>query len=75
MAFNARIMAKWFATVHNDTIALWQKVDQDVDNPDRDAAYHSVDEARMELFKKLPTCSWALPVSSEQWNWTKQDKM
>ena len=32
MAFNARIMARWFATVHDDTIALWQKDDHNVDN-------------------------------------------
>ena len=53
MAFKAWIMAKWFATVHDDTVAAWHKDDVNDDNPDRDAAYHTVDEARMELFKKL----------------------
>ena len=53
MAFNARIMARWFATIHDDTIAKWKNDDHNVDNPDRDADYHTVDEARMELFKKL----------------------
>ena len=44
-------MARWFATIHDDTVTSWKKDDHSVKNPDRDAAYHTVDEARMELFK------------------------
>ena len=53
MAFNAGIMAKWFATLFDDTVAAFKLDDIDAENADRDAAYHTVDEARVELFKKL----------------------
>ena len=53
MAFNARIMTKWFATLFDDTVASFKTDDVDVENADRDEAYHTVDEARVELFKKL----------------------